>query len=65
MHEHSPSYKPVDNQQEREHRLDNWFNMIKFIGDLRQVGGFLRVLLFPPQIKLIATILLKYCWKWR
>jgi hypothetical protein len=27
--------------------------------------GFLRVLQFPPPIKLIATIWLKYCWKWR
>ena len=29
--------------------------------DLRQVGGFLRVLRFPPPIKLTATISLKYC----
>ena len=35
--------------------------VIKFVSDLRQVGGFLRVLWFPPSIKLIATILLKYC----
>jgi hypothetical protein len=28
---------------------------------LRQVGDFLRVLRFPPQIKLSATIKLKYC----
>jgi hypothetical protein len=28
---------------------------IKFVSDLRQVGGFLRVLPFPPPIKL------KYC----
>ena len=34
--------------------------VIQFVSDLRQVGGFLRV-----QIKLTATILLKYCWKWR
>jgi hypothetical protein len=26
------------------------------VSDLRQVGGFLRVLRFPPPIKLIATI---------
>ena len=39
--------------------------VIKFVSDLRQVCGFLRVLWFPPSIKLIATILLKYCWKWR
>jgi hypothetical protein len=30
--------------------------VIKFVSDLRQVGGFLRVLRFPPQIKRIATI---------
>jgi hypothetical protein len=30
--------------------------MIKFVGDFRQVGGFLLVLRFPLPIKLIATI---------
>jgi len=30
--------------------------VIKFISDLRQVSGFLRVLRFPPSIKLTATI---------
>jgi hypothetical protein len=30
--------------------------VIKFVSDLRQVGGFLRVLRFPPPIKLTATI---------
>jgi hypothetical protein len=30
--------------------------VIKFVIDLWQVGGFLRVFLFPPQIKLTATI---------
>jgi hypothetical protein len=33
--------------------------MIKFVSDLREVGGFLpilRVLQFPPQIKLTVTI---------
>jgi hypothetical protein len=30
--------------------------MIKFVSDLRQVGGFLLVLQFPPPIKLTATI---------
>jgi len=33
--------------------------VIKFVSDLRQVLGF------HPPIKLTATILLKYCWKWR
>ena len=31
------------------------FNLLDF------VGGFLRVLLFPPPIKLTTTIKLKYC----
>jgi hypothetical protein len=30
--------------------------MIKFVSDLRQVCGFLRVLLYPPPIKLTTTI---------
>ena len=30
--------------------------VIKFVSDLRQVGGFLRVLQFPPPIKLTAMI---------
>jgi hypothetical protein len=30
--------------------------VIHFVSDLRQVGGFLRVLRFPPQIKLTAKI---------
>ena len=30
--------------------------VIKFVSDLRQVGGFLRVLQFPPTKKLTATI---------
>ena len=35
--------------------------VIKFVGDLRQIGGFLRVLMFPPPKKTddIAEILLK------
>jgi hypothetical protein len=27
----------------------------KFVSDLRQIGGFLRVFQFPPPIKLTAT----------
>jgi hypothetical protein len=38
--------------------------VIKFVSDLRQVGGFLWVLRFPPPIKLTTTIELEYCWKW-
>ena len=30
--------------------------VIKFVSDLREVGGFLLVLRFPPTTKLIATI---------
>jgi hypothetical protein len=30
--------------------------VLKFVSDLRQVGGFLKVLRFPPQIKLTTTI---------
>jgi hypothetical protein len=30
--------------------------VIKFVGDLRQIGGFLRGLRCPPPIKLTATI---------
>jgi hypothetical protein len=30
--------------------------VIKFVSDSQQVGGFLRVLLFPPPIELTATI---------
>jgi hypothetical protein len=30
--------------------------VIKFVRDLRQVGGFLLVLRFPPPINLTATI---------
>ena len=30
--------------------------VIKFVNDLKQVGGFLRLLQFPPPIKLMAMI---------
>jgi len=30
--------------------------VIKIVSDLRHVGGFLWILLFPPPIKLTATI---------
>ena len=30
--------------------------VVKFVGDLRQFGGFFRILQFPPSIKLFATI---------
>jgi len=43
-----------------EFRLGEVYSMqhyvIKFVSDLQQVGGFLRVLWFPPPIKLTATI---------
>jgi len=31
-------------------------HVIRFVSDLRQIGGFIRVLQFPPPIKLTATI---------
>jgi len=37
-------------------RCTRYNNVITFVSDLRQVGGFLRVLWFPPQIKLTYTI---------
>jgi hypothetical protein len=43
---------PVTNQVTIQHYV------IKYVSDLRHVGGFLR---FPQPIKLNATILLKYC----
>ena len=48
---------------ELESRLERGLQhyVIKFASDLKQVGGFLRVLLFPPPIKLTATIYQKYC----
>ena len=30
--------------------------VIKFVSELRQVGGFPRIVRFPPPIKLAATI---------
>ena len=36
--------------------------VIKFVCDLRQVGGLLQ---FPPPIKLTTTMKQKYCGKWR
>ena len=30
--------------------------VMELVGDLRQVGGFVRVLQFPPSMKLAATI---------
>jgi len=39
--------------------------VIKFVSDIQQIDGCLKVLWFPPPIKLTATISLKYCWKWR
>ena len=39
--------------------------VIKFVSDLRQIGGFPRVLRFAPEIKLTTTIYQTFCWKWR
>ena len=43
--------------------LTSVYDCISLYGetDLRQVGSFLKVLRFPPPIKLTATIYLKYC----
>jgi hypothetical protein len=38
--------------------------VIQFVSDLRQVGGFLRVLRFPLSIKLTATIWLTWDVTW-
>ena len=38
------------------HFLLNTTFVIKFVSDLRQVGGFLRAFRFPPPIKLTAKI---------
>jgi len=42
--------------------LDSQPQVIKFTSCLRMVGGSLRVLRFPPPLKLVAMIYLKYCW---
>jgi hypothetical protein len=49
---------PITTDSEFESRsgLGVQHYVIKFVSDLRQVGGFLQVLWFPPQIKLTATI---------
>ena len=39
--------------------------VIQYVSELRQVGGFHRVLRFPPPLKLTAMIYLKYCCKRR
>jgi hypothetical protein len=44
--------------------IQHYMYVIKFVSDLRQVGGFLRILQFPPPIELTTRIELKYCWKW-
>jgi hypothetical protein len=35
--------------------------VIKFVSDMRHVGGFLEVHRFPLPIRLTATIYMKYC----
>jgi hypothetical protein len=46
--------------REFESRSDEVFSIqhyvIKFVSDLRQVSGFMRVLQFPPSKNLTATI---------
>jgi hypothetical protein len=43
-------------------RIFNKNNAIKFVSDLRQVGGFRRVIRFSPPIKLTATTPARYNW---
>ena len=45
--------------------LDSHLQVTKFTSYLPMVGGFLRVLLRLPPLKLVAMISLKYCWNWR
>ena len=45
------SSKPANGEMYSIHH-----HVIKFVSDLRQVGGFLRVLRFPPPIKLTGRI---------
>jgi len=45
--------------------LDSQPQVIKITSCLPMVDGSLRVLRRLPQLKLIALILLKYCWNWR
>ena len=47
---HFVSVPPVYHNDSVQHYV------IKFVSDLRQVDGFLRVLRFPPPIKLAATL---------
>jgi hypothetical protein len=45
--------------------LDSQSQVIKITSCLPMVGGSLQVLWLIPPLKLVAMILLKYCWKWR
>jgi hypothetical protein len=48
----------VSNNESAVINVNNYQHyVIKFVSDLRQVGGFLQVLRFPPQIKLTAMII--------
>jgi hypothetical protein len=40
----------------KKHFVSIQHYVIKFVSDLRQVGGFLRTLRLPPSIKLTTTI---------
>jgi hypothetical protein len=57
---HSPSLYTRDGVDVVEWSRDEMYSIqlyvIKFVSDLRQVGDFLRVLRFPPPIKLTAMI---------
>ena len=50
------SNKYVQNYWKKKTKTSNNECPIKFVSDLRQVNGFLRVLHFPTPIKLTATL---------
>ena len=52
---HHPSYPLHDEVYLIQHYV------IKFASHLRQIGGFLWVIRFPPPIKLTTMKYLKYC----
>jgi hypothetical protein len=52
----------VDNAHAEVYSIQHYVR--KFVSDLRQIVGFLRVLRFLPPIKLTTTIWVKYCRKW-
>jgi hypothetical protein len=54
-YEYSP-YKVVSSNPVHGEVYSNQHDVIKFVSDLRQVSGFLRVLQFPPTIKVVTCM---------